>query len=102
MNIVRKVSPFISFKAGYLYGISEYGEYNIPGSSGESLADSGFFFQPTVGVRIRLHHHVGLNLGLTLFPMKYKTEENSYSSNYSDIRASYTRYNLGLNIGIDF
>ena len=34
--------------------------------------------------------------------MKYKTEENSYSSNYSDIRASYTRYNLGLNIGIDF
>ena len=102
LNIVRKVSPFISFKAGYLYGISEYGEYNIPGSSGESLADSGFFFQPTVGVRIRLHHHVGLNLGLTLFPMKYKTEENSYSSNYSDIRASYTRYNLGLNIGIDF
>ena len=102
LNIVRKVSPFISFKASYLYGISEYGEYNIPGSSGESLADSGFFFQPTVGVRIRLHHHVGLNLGLTLFPMKYKTEENSYSSNYSDIRASYTRYNLGLNIGIDF
>ena len=102
LNIVRKVSPFISFKAGYLYGISEYGEYNIPGSSGESLADSGFFFQPTVGVRIRLHHHVGLNRGLTLFPMKYKTEENSYSSNYSDIRASYTRYNLGLNIGIDF
>ena len=102
LNIVRKVSPFISFKAGYLYGISEYGEYNIPGSSGESLADSGFFFQPTVGVRIRLHHHVGLNLGLTLFPMKYKTEENSYSSNYSDIRASYTRYNLGLDIGIDF
>ena len=30
LNIVRKVSPFISFKAGYLYGISEYGEYNIP------------------------------------------------------------------------
>lgn len=104
LNITRKVSPFISFKAGYLYGITNYGEYNIPGSSGDSLADSGFFFQPTVGVRIRLHHHVGLNLGLTLFPMKYKTEDNSSDndSNYSDIRASYTRYNLGLNIGIDF
>lgn len=105
LDIARKVTPFVSCKLGYSLGIPVNGAYNIIGSSGDSLSDNGLYFQPTIGIRFRVGHHFGINLGLTLYPSYYKT---SYGSDYidsyelTDIQATYHRYNFGLNIGFDF
>lgn len=106
LDIARKVTPFVSCKLGYSLGIPVNGVYNIIGSSGDSLSDNGLYFQPTIGIRFRVGHHFGINLGLTLYPSYYKTTDYSeliYNNDVlTDIQATYHRYNFGLNIGFDF
>ena len=105
-NIAAKVSPFVSCKLGYSLGVAENGSYNVVGPDGYGVgaleANSGFFYQPTVGVRFRLHHHVGLNLGLTLYPSYYKTDVDDGGQYGKGFSATYSRLNFGLNLGIDF
>ena len=95
MNIARKVSPFVSLNLGY--------NINSTNTDGDA---STLFIQPSAGIRIRLHHHVGFNIGLTFYSSKFKTGVYDGRINWNDkwlySEATYSRYNFGLNIGLDF
>lgn len=100
MDIAAKVTPFVSCKLGYIVKINKSGTINIVDEEGHrygppSLADGGFYYQPTLGVRFRMNRNLGFNLGLTLYPSYFK------ATDYND-SASYTRLNFGLNLGLDF
>ena len=105
LNVARKISPFVSFKIGYISRLTDEAVFGTSFSNSdywdvELKSDSGIWFQPTIGVRFRLGHHNGLNLGLTMMPTHYKTDSRSHYDSLTE--ATFSRYNLGLNIGIDF
>lgn len=76
MDVRRKVSPFIDLKVGYQWAFNVDSEshsgrfyyYQSPVTSETRLMCdpvSGFYFQPTVGVRFRRNSKKGFGLGIT-------------------------------------
>lgn len=115
LNISKKISPFVSCKLGYSFssrdGFLEYvdGANENSFRNGDTTTKDGFFYQPTVGVRFRLHHHIGLNVGVTLLPTDYETElwvdtpaNEFYPDGNRTEYASFRCLNLGFTIGIEF
>lgn len=132
LNISKKCSPFIDLKIGYsanlnngcfsadIEGVNDYTysyengyEYASPYISTHDpyKAFGQFFFQPTIGIRFRLGHHLGLNLGLTYYCQQLKESLNIYergTDGYGNgdfieqVNLSWKNNYLGLNIGIDF
>ena len=107
LNITSKVTPFVSCKLGVCFGSRDATHNNhFITSSGEDLwmdpysRYSFFYYQPTVGVRFRLHHHIGLNVGFTLIPTSYEIRGGYDEEQYEG--ATFNCLNLGLNIGLDF
>ena len=107
LNITSKFTPFVSCKLGACIGIrsnshyigfitpSEQTEYFYPGPK-----DGSFYCQPTVGIRFRLHHHMGLNVGLTLISNTYGLDESYEPSQYYG--SNFNCLSCGLNISLDF
>ena len=78
MDVRRKVSPFIDLKIGYQWAFNlnpdsscgddyDYSYVSRYTTVSELMCDpiSGFYFQPTVGVRFRRNSKKGFGLGIT-------------------------------------
>lgn len=110
LNVAKKVSPFVDLRLGYAsnFDSEDFGVFKSnPYSVGESVSGSvgqvpcnQFYFQPTVGVRFRLHHHIGLNVGVTYFTIK-RIDVIADNSIITDIK-TWNRNHIGLIIGVDF
>lgn len=112
LNVAKKVSPFVDLRLGYAsnFDSEDFGVFKSnPYSVGESVSGSGyigqvpcnqFYFQPTVGVRFRLHHHIGLNVGVTYFTIK-RIDVIADNGIITDIK-TWNRNHIGLIIGVDF
>lgn len=112
LNVAKKVSPFVDLRLGYAsnfdsedFDVFKSNPYSV-GESVSSIDDLGqvpcnqFYFQPTVGVRFRLHHHIGLNIGVTYFTRK-RIDVIADNSIITDIK-SWNKNQIGLIIGVDF
>lgn len=86
----RQVSFFAGFKIGAEARVGEhwYGGFN---------SQSGIYYQPSVGFRVRTSNKVGLNFHLSYYPSRITTSEYSGYKNLT-----YTYGFLALGVGVDF
>lgn len=97
----RGVNFFAGIKLGYNkciysptpWGTGQYDEKNT----------SSFYFQPSVGMRIRTGHSHGLNISLNYIPLRQQIVERD-NENYDLLTPidSYTRGYIALGVGFDF
>lgn len=115
MNLTKKVSPFFDLRLGIATNF-DTDDFNIfqsnPYKVGEETTTqwqwqgfnqqpcNQFYFQPTIGVRFRLHHHLGLNIGLTYFTRK-RVDVIFDHTTITDIKTMY-KNQFGIIIGLDF
>lgn len=100
---------FVSLRLGYELGLSsinggDYWEDESNVGYADATGRSGFYYQPTIGVRIRTSRLCGINIGLSYIPTYWKVEPENY--NYDDPHKlspeNITLGSLSLNIGLDF
>lgn len=124
----RKVTPFVGIKLGYMlcmddrtgnpvYTGNSYKQQMDYDDDGDGIKDvidraetrylknqNAFFFQPSVGMRIRLRSHCGLNIALSYIPLRtniYK-DYDIYTEQLVDKLKTVTRNYLALSFGVDF
>lgn len=92
LNIRKKVTPFVDLKLGYQINVdfdsnwsSSYYNYNTTTElSVRSRGESGFYFQPSIGLRFRMGKKSGFNLGVAYNTTVNRKLEGTYrSSRYS-------------------
>ena len=118
MNLAKKISPFVDLRLGFasnfdseeLSTIFKNNPYFIGEETnyidGNQQPCNQFYIQPTIGVRFRLHHHIGLNVGLTYFNRKridviYEYTNLSSIQVITDIKTWY-KNQFGFIISLDF
>lgn len=95
LNIRKKVTPFVDLKFGYRINVdfsaddwtsSSYSQSEINNMatvselSVQAGGESGFYFQPSVGVRFRMGKKSGFNLGVTYDTTVSRKLVGSYNS----------------------
>lgn len=93
LNLLAKVTPYLVVKVG---------QYFYNSSSGAIKPTGKLFFQPAIGVRFRLTHHLGLNLGLSYHKSTYEYECTYFEDGYVTEHSKAKGHKLLFNIGIDF
>ncbi|MDE5646764.1 MAG: hypothetical protein K2L69_09255 [Muribaculaceae bacterium] len=100
----RGVNFFAGIKLGYNkciysptpWGVGQYDEKNT----------SSFYFQPSVGMRIRTGHSHGLNISLNYIPLRQQIVERNNEINNDDHSWTpigyYTKGYIALGVGFDF
>lgn len=121
LDVRKKVSPFVDVKVGYQFAVNFNDCTLAEGTSYDSREYTyfkvknvkGFYFMPTIGIRIRTNSKTGFNIGVSYLP---KTEcdllvstEGQYDYT-TGIETPGKEVNLGkkksgalmLNLGYDF
>ena len=92
----HRVNPFIGVKLGYSLAFGE----------AEGYIANMFYYQPSIGIRIRVTRLMGVNIALTYFPSKryyYNQNQPQYGMDYpQDFHKFVNKGFLGLGAGIDF
>lgn len=107
LNIQSKVTPFVSVKLGYQIAVDLLSEESAGDGSGTYLfskPESGFYFEPMIGMRIRTGSHSGFNLGISYNPTIRRTISigDTYDPDKAKEVAKQTCGALMLNLGFDF
>lgn len=108
LNIQSKVTPFVSVKLGYQIAVDLLSEESAGEGSGAYLyskPESGFYFEPMIGMRIRTGSHSGFNLGISYNPTlrrKLSISDKYENENYATEVGKQTCGALMLNLGFDF
>lgn len=101
----KKVSPYIGVKAGYQVGVDLGGEIHGNHTAFASEPQSGFYFEPSIGVRFRTGSSRGINLGFSYNTnMRQTLKTLSWSSDNGEVR-ELGKVNFGavmFNFGFDF
>lgn len=111
----RGVNPFVGLRLGYT-AVLDPASYNRDINYRDSehtyhyseSNEASFYFQPTVGIRIRTAPKFGLNISLSYIPIK-QCIKNYNTYNYdnpawddAETIKSYTRGYIALGLGFDF
>lgn len=129
---IRSTNIFVGCKIGAIfnvgddsYGISLDGpqQGNIEVADGQWTNYSGYgyagyggiYLQPSVGVRFRINHTMGINIALSYLPLRFKTETEYstnpvYDSNYHEVapmqswteHSKFWSHRIALSVGLDF
>lgn len=109
LNIQKKVTPFVSVKLGYQIAVdlnSDICAYSTPGENLFSKPQSGFYFEPMIGMRIRSGSHSGFNIGISYNPTIQRKlligDSGMYEQDKAKEIAKQTCGALMLNLGFDF
>lgn len=102
----KKVSPYIGVKAGYQVGVDLSGEFYGDRCCFVSKPQSGFYFEPSIGVRFRTGSSRGINLGFSYNTnMRQSVRALEYSNSDGAEGPEICKVNFGavmFNFGFDF
>ncbi|MCM1336371.1 MAG: hypothetical protein NC187_04955 [Candidatus Amulumruptor caecigallinarius] len=130
---LRTTNIFVGCKIGAIfnvgddsYGISLDGpqQGNIEVADGQWTNYSGYgwagyggiYMQPSVGVRFRINHTMGINIALSYLPLRFKTEteyhtNSVWDSNHNNVivpsvwwteYSKFWSHRIALSVGLDF
>lgn len=102
----RGVGFYAGLRLGYSISIKSGEAYDYGESAGHSCGNASWlYFQPTVGMRVKLGSRTGLNIGVSYIPVKVKPVDYRYGD-YSEEMASKDGKtvvsNITLSVGVDF
>lgn len=105
----RGVNPFVGLRLGYT-AVLDPESYNRDVNYKDSehthnyseSNEASFYFQPTVGLRIRTAPKFGLNISLSYIPIKQCIKDCQYACDNAETIKSYTRGYIALGFGFDF
>ncbi|MDE6344913.1 MAG: hypothetical protein K2L69_09260, partial [Muribaculaceae bacterium] len=109
----RGVNPFVGLRLGYTavldpanYDREVYYRDSEHTCTYRESNEASFYFQPTVGLRIRTAPKCGLNISLSYIPIKNVIKDYHYYTdsdwNSTETIKSYTKGYLALGLGFDF
>lgn len=99
----RGVNLFAGLKLGYTIALDPTSFYRQANDSNSEINASSFYFQPSVGLRIRTGRSHGFNISLNYIPIKQEgIKFNDFSGDTYTKIYSYTKGYLALGVGFDF